>query len=251
MDRGDRASRAEGSASSDKRTPRSGSPSNANAGIAVGSSAANSAGSSTTQQSSSGLLGWMKTAFASPLSQGNATNRTGSPASGRSVLAKWNSSSTSKSSEADSPSLLPSRKLEDAIDADSEANAPPTAQAPSPSRFASVRSHRAPSVADSQMDINDDDYDDDGEDDDDDEELYEPFQQQQQQQPQDANAAAVQESPSSTSLGGLVRPTARRSVSLNHGGREDLIRDAAALSLESAQSADHDAAQTSSAVVGE
>lgn len=222
------------SSSNSEKQPRSSSPNHQNS-TAAGSSSSHS--NSTTATGGS-LFGWVKTAFSSPLHQ---VNRTGSPASGRSSLAKWTSSSASSS-----PQMPPGRNLE------AEMNAHPhhglqahTSEASSsslrPSRFDydSASMHSA-GTSDGGAD--------DDSDSDDEEELYEPFQpreQPKQQFPTTSSSSAAQQPSRSQAAAapGLVRPTARRRVSLNHGSRDDdLAQDVAQLSLDTAQANDDDAA---------
>ena len=211
--------RSSSSSSNHEKPPRSGSPNHHNAATAPSSSSSH--GTSTTATGGS-LFGWVKTAFSSPLHQ---VNRTGSPASGRSSLAKWTSSSA-----ASSPQMPPGRNFEAEMNAHPHHTGQPSASETSSSSLRSSRfdddsaSMRSGDTSDS----------------DDEEELYEPFQPRQQPQRElttSSSQAAKAPAP------GLVRPTARRRVSLNHGSRDDdLAQDAAQLSLDSAQATNDDAA---------
>ncbi|CAO1625514.1 unnamed protein product [Sympodiomycopsis kandeliae] len=205
-----------------------------------------STSSHTTQAPS--LLGWMKSAFTSPV------NRTGSPASGRSSLYRWKDASRTESTAASPVSSTPPRPSINIEQVEGDSHASRIFKRASPN-LNTDQSHEAVAGEDEDDDQDEDDSrsdsqtqqdsseDEQDDDDDDDEELYEPFQ---AQKPAQQTPTDVTPSPAAPTSG-LVKPMARRSVSLDYGGKQDLIHDVARLDLNNAQSIDD---PTSASITG-
>lgn len=161
----------------------------------------------------SGLFGWVKSAFAVPNRNTSSSPRASTPRQSDMTMA-----TTSRSSSGQIPAAarakapLPSRNLE--------------------SEFQERKSQRhqrdsyssASGTSFGHESIDEEEAASDDDDDDDDEELYVPFASSDSVEPPQAPTAAA-------APPGVVRPTARRTVSLDHGDKEGLDAEVARLNL--------------------